>query len=233
MKTTVVIPTYNEALGIKDLIRALQEGLPDLNLLIVDDESPDGTARLVQEMGVEVLVRSGQRGLGSAYQAGFARALSDGADFIVQMDADFSHKPSELRSLLDNCSTHDLVIGSRYIPEGKITGWGPWRHFCSRSAMKVSRRVLSLPIQDVTSGFRVWKANLLRRVLNEGITSNGYAFQEEMLFHACRLGAEVKESPIHFHDREVGQSKLSAKDVAEFFVMLYQLRKKYGPIKSI
>lgn len=229
MKLIVVIPTYNEAGTIADLLRAVLNVAPSASVLVVDDASPDGTADLVEAMKdprAMVLRRAGKKGLGSAYKEGFACALEHGAEAIVQMDADFSHNPNDIARFLPQLQQNDLVIGSRYIPGGKITGWGPWRHFCSRSAMVFARTVLRLPVRDVTSGFRLWRTEALRNVLAAGIASEGYAFQEEMLYRATRQGLRITEVAITFQDRRVGVSKLGWSDVTEFFQTMLRLTRR-------
>lgn len=232
MSLAIVIPTYNEA---KNIERLLQEVLEYSNgtIIVVDDASPDQTARIVEEFGsdrVRLIQRSGKYGLGSAYREGFDYALKHGFTSIIQMDADFSHNPKSLSLLLAEQNSNQLIMGSRYIEGGSIEGWNPWRHFCSRSAILASRLYLGIPSKDITSGFRLWSADLLAQVLGEQIASSGYAFQEEMLFHAHRLGGQVKELPITFVDRKLGHSKLGRKDIIEFFSTLKRLRSRYGKI---
>lgn len=230
MKLAVVIPTYNERENSLLLRLAIKSVLSEPFLLIfVDDSSPDGTADALNSLNDPQLIlitRAGKQGIGSAYQEGFRRALSEGAELIVQMDADLSHDPSELTDLLAAAQSADLVIGSRYVKGGRVIGWGPWRHFCSRSAMLFARAFLGLQARDVTSGYRVWKASILKMVLNGTIASSGYAFQEEMLFRAQQSGAHIVEVPITFKDRERGNSKLGLRDVVEFFRVMIWLRKQ-------
>ena len=223
MKTAIVIPTYNEAENIVDLLNEL--GTFGARIIIVDDSSPDGTADLASEKAT-VIKRENKSGLGSAYVEGFRKALDLDAETIVQMDADFSHSAKDLARMLKLVAHGDLIIGSRYMPGGKIKGWGPWRHVCSRSAMFVSRHFLKLPVRDVTSGFRIWRAPLLSKILEKPIASSGYAFQEEMLFHAWKAGARIVETPIVFRDRVKGRSKLGHADVKEFFQVLLYLRRQ-------
>lgn len=226
MKSIAVIPTYNESENIEPLIKEIL-AVSDLDVLVVDDNSPDGTARQVRSIQsdrVNLIERAKKFGLGAAYIEGFSWALRHGYQAIAQMDADFSHDPKELRPMLKLLDDVDLVVGSRYIPQGKIVGWGLWRHFCSRSAMFVSRWMLKLATHDVTSGFRLWRADLLRSILAKKIQSSGYAFQEEMLYYAHASKAKIIEHPITFHDRRVGKSKLSWVDVVEFFKVIWKLR---------
>ncbi len=230
MKLAVVIPTYNERENSLLLRLAIKSALSEPFLLIfVDDSSPDGTANELKSLNDPQLIlitRAGKQGIGSAYQEGFHRALSEGADLIVQMDADLSHDPCELKAMLVAAQSSDLVIGSRYVKGGRVIGWGPWRHFCSRSAMLFARAFLGLQARDVTSGYRVWKVSTLKMVLNGTIASSGYAFQEEMLFRAQQAGAHIVEVPITFKDRERGNSKLGLRDVVEFFRVMIWLRKQ-------
>lgn len=223
----IVIPTYNEAKNIERLLQEIRSVFDGL-IIIVDDQSPDGTATLVRSMAderVHLIERSSKLGIGSAYIEGFALALSLGAEMIGQMDADFSHKPTDIPRLLALMDQADLVLGSRYVQGGTIIGWGPWRHVCSRGATFVARKALRLTQHDITTGFRFWKADLLAKVLNLPLHSSGYAFQEEMLFHAARLEANIVEVPVAFHDRKAGRSKLGIKDIVEFFLVMKQLRK--------
>lgn len=234
MKSCIIIPTYNEAENIVRLVHALLKKT-SATLCIVDDKSPDGTANLVEEIHddrIHILKRAGKQGLGSAYKEGFDWALKHEFEVIGQMDADFSHSPNAAQGLIDQVKQGTLVLGSRYIPKGKITGWGLHRHFASRSAMMAARAYLGLSTKDVTSGFRFWSSDLLAKVLGSTIESNGYAFQEEMLFHAQRLGGKIIESPIIFQDRELGGSKLGGGDILEFFSTLVRLKKQYGRLKQ-
>lgn len=231
MNLSIVIPTYNEAGSILDLIALIRKNVsPSIpaTIIVVDDNSPDDTARLVEQLGdnsITLIKRPAKLGLGSAYKAGFNQALLDGADWIVQMDADLSHDPKDILRFIAAAASADLVIGSRYVAGGAIRGWGLWRHAISRSAMLFARTALRLPAKDVTSGFRLWRGELLRRVLRQPIHGNGYAFQEEMLFRAAQAGARIIEVPILFTDRRAGQSKLSWKDVWEFFRLMVTLRR--------
>ncbi len=178
----------------------------------------------LQNNRISLITRKEKLGLGSAYREGFDFALKQGYTIIGQMDADFSHQPESINELSAISDHNTLVLGSRYSKGGKIIGWNLWRHFCSKSAMITARLILGLKTKDVTSGFRFWSAELLAKVLGEQIASTGYAFQEEMLFHAQRLGAIIRERPIIFVDRKEGASKLGRKDILEFFLMLYRLK---------
>jgi len=222
----IVIPTYNEAENISAFIDALLKKTT-AHLIIVDDSSPDGTTKIVEQKNnkrITLIVRKEKNGLGSAYRAGFDYALLHGYTIIGQMDADFSHAPLAVKSLIEGIKENTLVLGSRHVKGGQIIGWNFWRHFCSKSAMVASRVILRLDAKDVTTGFRFWSADLLAKVLGQQIASTGYAFQEELLFHAQQLGGEIIERPIVFRDREEGKSKLGWKDVVEFFIVLAKLR---------
>lgn len=230
MDFAVVIPTFNEAQNILELHRRLRLALGQSAVFVfVDDGSPDGTAQKVVSLNDPHLIliqRPSKQGLGSGYRAGFAKAMEQGARWIVQMDADLSHAPEDILNLRAASDKASLIIGSRYIKGGAIVGWGLWRHFCSRAAMTFARLVLGLQSRDVTSGFRLWKAELLQTVLSQPMASDGYAFQEEMLFRAQKADATILEVPIVFKDRQHGQSKLRWRDVAEFFHVMMSLRRQ-------
>ena len=229
MKTIIVIPTYNEKENIAELIKAIFTlHIPDLEIIVVDDNSPDGTAAIITKMKnlypVHLISRRRKLGIGSAYISGFKKALSLGADYIFEMDADFSHNPKDIPRMLEAAQTVDLIIGSRKIHRGKIEGWNWYRRFISAGAMWFSRLVLSLKTKDVTSGFRVYKRRVLTAIPLDKIKSNGYAFQEEMLYRTEKLDFKVREIPVIFIDRQQGSSKLSKKDIFEFFIIMLKLR---------
>ncbi|MDX9849897.1 MAG: polyprenol monophosphomannose synthase [Anaerolineaceae bacterium] len=216
MKTTFVIPTYNEAENIPKLVKAVMELPVAINLLIVDDNSPDGSGDLAEQMKkehpgrIQVLHRKGKLGLGSAYIQGFRQAMAEGADFIGQMDADFSHPIDKIPVLMDNLSTSDFVIGSRYVPGGKLDdNWPFWRKWLSGFGNFYARTILGLKIKDVTGGFRLWRKETLSAMPLERVKSNGYIFQVEMSYLATLLGFQCAETPIYFADRRWGQSKMS------------------------
>ncbi len=218
MKTIVVIPTYNEADNIRPLVEALW-ALPvdDLSVLIVDDNSPDGTADIAEELArlhpgrIEVLRRPGKMGLGTAYKDGFRRALEQGAEAVVQMDADFSHSPSYIPQMLDRLSEYDVVVGSRYVPGGRLDErWSVWRYLLSWWANAVyTRLILRTRTRDTTAGFKAWRRETLLGIDLSRIRSNGYDFQVEMAYVTERLGYRVLEIPIYFEDRRIGRSKMS------------------------
>lgn len=229
MKTIVIIPTYNEKQNIAKLISeifALQ--ITGLEILVVDDNSPDGTAdiaeKLKEKYPVHLIKRAGKLGLGSAYLAGFKKALELKADYIFEMDADFSHDPADIPRMLAAAQQADLVIGSRKIKGGKVVGWGWLRKFMSNGAMWFSRILLNLKAKDVTAGFRCFRRQVLESINLDTIKSNGYAFQEELLYRTQKAGFKIKEIPVIFKDRQKGKSKLSKKDIIEFFLVMIKLR---------
>jgi dolichol-phosphate mannosyltransferase len=214
----IVIPTFNEADNLPTLVAELHAlGVPGLAVLIVDDNSPDGTGAVADALAerypgeVYVRHRPAKQGLGRAYLDGFAQVLASGADFIIQMDADFSHSPQMIPKLLAAIEDCDLVIGSRYVPGGQVDErWGWWRRFLSWWANEVwARQILKLRTRDITAGFRCWRREALLGIGLERVTSNGYAFQVEMTCLAERLGYRIREVPIYFEDRRIGKSKMS------------------------
>jgi dolichol-phosphate mannosyltransferase len=227
----VILPTYNEADNLDPIAAAILEALPSATLLVVDDESPDGTGRLADALAavdsrVRVRHRPVKQGLGRAYLDGFGVALAGGAATIVQIDADFSHDPAALPSLIAPVvdGEADLVIGSRYIAGGSVVDWGVGRRIVSRGGSLFARIVLGLRQNDLTGGFKAWRATTLAAVPFEGVHAGGYVFQIEMTFRACRAGARISEVPITFRDRRVGQSKMSRRIVVEALVVVVQLR---------
>lgn len=231
MKTVIVIPTYNESENIKPLVRALFDlHVPDLEIIIVDDHSPDGTAAIVRKLKkhhskLHLIRRKEKLGIGSAYLAGFARAIELGADLIFEMDADFSHDPEDIpRIIVQTEKGADLVIGSRKIDGGGVIGWNFARKVMSTGAMVFARTVLGLKAKDVTAGFRCYKRRVLTTLNLSQIKSNGYAFQEEMLYRTQKSGFVISEVPVVFKDRTRGKSKLSKRDIIEFFIVMIKLR---------
>ncbi|MCX8073858.1 MAG: polyprenol monophosphomannose synthase [Candidatus Binatia bacterium] len=229
MTATVVIPTYNERDNIQRIIPALLNGREGLRVLVVDDNSPDGTADVVREMGradtrVSVLVRSQKEGIGPAYLAGFRRALDDGAELIVQMDADFSHPVDMVPELLRLAEDYDLVLGSRYLRGITVVNWPMSRLLLSYYGNAYARWVTGLPVADVTGGFKCWRRELLARIPLERVRSNGYAFQIEMTFRAWQLGARLFETPILFVDRTVGDSKMNKRIALEALWIVWWLK---------
>ena len=227
----IVLPTYDEAENIEPMAAAILATLPAATLLVVDDDSPDGTGRLADALAagdprIRVRHRALKQGLGRAYLDGFALALAGGATTIVQMDADFSHDPGALPDLIGpvGAGSADLVIGSRYTRGGGVVDWGLGRRVVSRGGSIFARVVLGLGQNDLTGGFKAWRASTLAAVPFDGVHAGGYVFQIEMTFRADRSGARIREIPITFRDRRVGQSKMSRRIVVEALVVVVQLR---------
>ncbi|CAG0929888.1 dolichol-phosphate mannosyltransferase [Thermoflexales bacterium] len=216
MKLIVVVPTYNEADNIAAFTTALFAlNVPELNVLVVDDESPDGTGKIVDELAAQndrlhILHRTGLRGLGRAYVAGFCWALERSFDRIIQMDADFSHSPNYIPTLLEKSNEYDVVVGSRYVPGGgHDEHWEAGRIFLSAWANFYARLILRMKVHDATAGFKCWTRHALEIIRLERVRSNGYVFQVEMAYLCQRLKLRVVEIPIYFEDRRIGQSKMS------------------------
>jgi dolichol-phosphate mannosyltransferase len=227
----VVLPTYNEAENIRSIAGAILEALPGGTLLVVDDGSPDGTGTIADEMAaadprVRVRHRSAKQGLGRAYLDGFGVAIGGGAEVVVQMDADWSHDPNVLPLLIAPIvdGDADLVIGSRYVEGGGVVDWGIGRRVISRGGSLFAKTVLHLSPHDLTGGFKAWRAPTLAAIPFEGIHAGGYVFQIEMTFRASRAKARVREVPITFRDRRVGQSKMSRRIIVEALMVVVQLR---------
>lgn len=229
MKSLVVIPTYNEAENILALLNALETAVPESHILVVDDNSPDGTGKLVAQRSrtnekVFLLTRQKKDGLAGAYFAGFAWALERDYEAIVQMDADHSHRPSDVPRFLDLLETHDVVFGSRYAPGGGTSGWSLLRKFISRGGNLYARALLGLPYNDLTGGFNAWRSEVLERIDVSTIYSKGYAYQIELKFRAKKQGARIAELPIHFANRRFGSSKMSGAIIFEAARAVLQLR---------
>jgi dolichol-phosphate mannosyltransferase len=217
----VILPTYNEAENLERIVGAVLEHLPESRrVLIVDDNSPDGTGKIADRLAdsnesIGVLHRERKEGLGPAYLAGFRVALDGSAERIIEMDADFSHDPSYLPRLIAATERADLAIGSRYVPGGGITDWGPMRRFISRGGSAYARAALGLPIRDLTGGFKCFRRIVLETIDLDTIEARGYAFQVETTYRAIKAGFRVVEVPIVFKDRADGTSKMSRSIVAE------------------
>jgi len=217
----LVIPTYNEAEGIAEIVAEARSYLPvPHQVLIVDDDSPDGTGRIADGMAadsddIRVIHRTMKEGLGPAYVAGFKAAIAASAELIVQMDADFSHNPADLPRLLAAAESADVVLGSRYVPGGAIERWGRRRKAISRWGSRYARAVLGVHIHDLTAGFKVWHRPALEAIDLDSVNSRGYAFQVEMTYRAIEAGFEVVEVPIVFRDRRVGDSKMTRTIILE------------------
>jgi dolichol-phosphate mannosyltransferase len=225
----VVLPTYNEAENLPRIAPLILERIPGATLLVVDDNSPDGTGRLADEMAaadgsVRVLHRPGKQGLGRAYSDGFREAIAAGAARIVQMDADFSHDPAYLPGLLAALESADVALGSRYVKGGGVRNWGFMRRFVSRGGSTFARIVLRLAPHDLTGGFKAWRRETLAATPWEILHSGGYVFQIEMTYLAARRGARIVEVPIVFIDRQVGVSKMSRRIIVEALLVVLRLR---------
>jgi dolichol-phosphate mannosyltransferase len=214
-RTLVVIPTYNESENIRPLATAVLALPGGMEILVVDDSSPDGTGDIARDLSretsgrVHLLERPGKAGLGTAYLAGFRWGLEQGYDAIVQMDADFSHDPERVPVMVAGLDRADLVIGSRYVEGGGTVNWGLMRKVVSRGGSLYARLLLALPVSDVTGGFKAWRGDTLARLGLDKVRSNGYCFQVEMTWRAFNTGARIREVPIVFIDRRVGLSKMS------------------------
>lgn len=232
---TVVVPTYNEADNLPRVVDALLAlGMPKLRVLVCDDNSPDGTGAVADELASEhpevgVMHRAGKAGLGRAYVDGMTRAVKDGAAYVVQMDADGSHPASavpEMAGVMVSTPA-DVVIGSRYVPGGSLDeSWSRYRRLLSAWANFYVRTLLRLRIRDVTSGFKMWRAAALETIDLAGIESNGYSFQVEMHYRATKRGLDIREIPIHFTDRTAGESKMSLRVQLESAWMPFQLKRR-------
>lgn len=233
MKTVVVVPTYNERENLPELEAALRRHVPQAHVLVVDDGSPDGTGAIADGLAagrpgeVFVLHRKGKQGLGTAYVAGFRKALELGYERIVQMDCDFSHDPAtvpKLLAALDEDSGSDLVLGSRYVAGGGTVNWGLMRKVISRGGSAYARAVLGVPYRDLTGGFKAWRRETLLAIPLDRVSAQGYCFQIEMTVRVHRQGKRIRETPITFVDRRVGQSKMSKKIVLEAVTRCWELR---------
>ena len=230
MKKIVVIPTYNEKENVEGITRAVLDVDADTEVLIVDDNSPDGTGRIAdwlagQNLRVHVLHRPGKQGIGPAYKDGFRRALELDADLIVQMDADFSHPVDALPRFYELAKDHDVVLGSRYVDGITVINWPMGRLLISYFGNVYAKKVLgSLPVMDATGGFKCWRREVLAALDLPGVRSNGYAFQIEMTYRAWRKGMHVREVPIIFMDRTVGDSKMSKRISIEALWIVWWLK---------
>jgi dolichol-phosphate mannosyltransferase len=240
MKTIIIIPTYNEIDNLRPLLTQIFSYAPETDILIVDDNSPDGTGKLADEICIEnaqvnVLHRPGKQGLGTAYIAGFQYAIEHGYDAAFEMDADFSHDPRYLPDFLKAIENADLVIGSRYIPGGDTPNWSILRRLISGGGNIFARLVLGIPVHDCTAGYRCYRRGVLESIDLDTIQSQGYAFQVELAYRVMQKGFKIVETPIVFLDRRVGKSKMSRKIVIEGFTYVLKARfsKQAGQRKSI
>jgi dolichol-phosphate mannosyltransferase len=214
----VVIPTYNEAENIGSILDGLKS--LDCDVLVIDDGSPDGTAQIVRNLGIEVIERKGKQGLGSAYREGFSLAIDRGYTYVIQMDADGSHQIKDLKKMMEWIESADLLIGSRWVKDGQIANWSKFRIYLSKSANAYANLLLSLGIKDTTSGFRIYTSALLRKMEISTIRSEGYCFQIEMTRRALSRGGSVAEVPITFIERIHGVSKMSVAIALEAVVRI-------------
>lgn len=242
LTTYIVLPTYNECENIVRLIPALFDlGVSDLHVLVVDDNSPDGTGEIVEALAeqvdyagrLHVLHRPQKQGLAPAYIEGFTQALSLGADYVIQMDADLSHQPKYIPWLLREALEYDIVIGSRYAEGGSVDdGWGPLRKLLSWWANRVyTPTILRIPIRDATGGFRLYRRDALIGMDMNRVKANGYVFMVEMIYVACRLGYRIGEIPIHFPDRQHGDSKMSSAIALEAAMRVWQIKLRHRQLR--
>lgn len=219
-RIVVIIPTFNERETLPAIVTRVRSSVPEADILVADDNSPDGTGRIADEIAagddhVHVMHRLGKEGLGAAYLAGFAWALQEGYDVVVEMDADGSHQPEQLPRLLDALRTADLVLGSRWVPGGRTENWPMSRQLISRGGTAYTRLALGMPIHDATGGYRAFRAETLRRLDLHEVASQGYCFQIDLAWRTVQRGMTVHEVPITFVERTAGASKMSRKIVAE------------------
>jgi dolichol-phosphate mannosyltransferase len=235
MQTWIVLPTFNEADNIVAFVEALLSLPILLNVMIVDDDSPDGTGQLAEGLAqshptrVQVIHRIGRRGLGSAYIEGFRAALIRGADLIGQMDSDFSHSPDYLPRFLEKIPEYDVIVGSRYVPGGKTDDkWSAWRFVLSWWGNNYARWILGLQVRDSTAGFKLFRRRTLESIDIDHIRSNGYVFQVEVAYLCEKNGMRILEWPIYFEDRRIGKSKMSMRVKLEAAWRVWQIRMRYG-----
>jgi dolichol-phosphate mannosyltransferase len=229
VRAVVCLPTYDEAENIGPIVEAILAAAPGVDVLVIDDDSPDGTGRLAdaiaaREPRVHVLHRAGKEGLGKAYLAGFAWALGRGYELVLEMDADFSHDPRYLPALLERAREADLVLGSRNVPGGGTVNWGLGRRLISRGGSLYARTILGIPVRDLTGGFKCFRRRVLESIDLATVECSGYAFQIELTYRAIQKGFEVVEVPIVFVDRRVGHSKMSKRIVLEALRKVWSIR---------
>lgn len=228
-RVLVMLCTYNERENLAALVPEIRRTLAEADVLVIDDGSPDGTGALADEMAaadahVRVLHRAGKLGLGSATLAGLRQAIVDGYEFVINMDADFSHDPKYLPALLACMERADVAIGSRYVPGGGVEGWGPLRHFMSRSINWYARLLLGLTTRDNSGAYRCYHCSKLAEIDLDHVRSRGYSFQEEILFHCLRAGCRFEETPIVFRDRLYGTSKINWRESVAALWIIFRLR---------
>ena len=238
-RTIVLMPTYDEREALPVTADRLLAAVPDVTLLVIDDGSPDGTGDVADAMAaadsrVRVLHRSSKQGLGAAYLAGMRLAIDEGFDLVVEMDADGSHPADALPAMLAAAERADLVIGSRWVPGGGIVDWPVHRQLISRAGTRYAQLALGIDVADMTAGYRVYRAELLREMLACEISSQGYCFQIDMTRRAADLGARIEEVPITFRERELGRSKMSSGIIAEALVRTtaWGIGRRFGQLRS-
>jgi dolichol-phosphate mannosyltransferase len=230
MKSLVIIPTYNERENVEAITSAvLRVTGEDVHVLVVDDNSPDGTGEIVRGLmknqpRLQLLSRPGKQGLGRAYVAAFKWGLERDYEVMVEMDADFSHRPEDLVKILEAIKTADFAVGSRYVQGGRTVNWGLLRKIISRGGSLYARMILGFPLTDWTGGFNAWKRKVLQALDVDSVRSEGYSFQIELKYRTLKLGFRGVEVPIVFEDRRVGKSKMSTKIVIEAFVRVWSMR---------
>ena len=241
MSIGIIIPTYNEKENLPLLVERLRAlPLENLTILVIDDNSPDGTGSLADELAalypecVSVIHRSGKLGLGTAYITGFKHMLASGCDLIGQMDADFSHQPEKIVEFVTALEGHDVVFGSRYIPGGSLDhNWPVWRKSLSRFGNTYARTILRIPVKDLTGGFRLWRGDAIALIPLEQIRANGYVFMVELAYLAHRLGLRIKEVPIYFAERQLGKSKMNFSIQVEAALRVWGLLARYRDLKPL
>ena len=240
MKIAVVIPTYNEKENLPKITAQLMALPLDLHLLVIEDNSPDGTGQVADDLvkqypgRMSVMHRTGKLGLGTAYVSGFTQMLGTEVDAIAQMDADFSHPPEKLIEMAETLKTVDVASGSRYVKGGSLDEkWPFWRKLLSRFGNEYARTILGISVRDATGGFRMWRREVLETIPLSEIRSNGYIFQVEMIYVALKLGFKVKEIPIHFNERIYGQSKMNLSIQLEAALRVWQLIGRYRHLKKV
>jgi dolichol-phosphate mannosyltransferase len=228
-RALVCVPTYNEKENVVAIVEAILAAAPEVDVLVIDDNSPDGTGRLADGIAtrqprVHVLHRAGKEGLGKAYLAGFAWALARDYGLVLEMDADFSHDPGYLPAMLEAAREADLVLGSRYVPGGGTVNWGALRKLISRGGSLYARTILGIPIRDLTGGFKCFRREVLEAIDLPTVECSGYAFQIELTYRTIRKGFRIREIPIVFVDRRVGHSKMSRRIVLEALRKVWSIR---------
>jgi dolichol-phosphate mannosyltransferase len=239
-RALVIVPTYNEAGNVGKMVERVRTAVPPADVLVVDDNSPDGTGQIADRLAeldehVHVLHRPGKAGLGAAYVAGFRWGLDRGHDVLVEMDADGSHQPEELPRLLAALEGADLVLGSRYVPGGRVVNWPRHREMLSRGGNVYTRLALGVPLRDATGGYRAFRADALRRLDLDDVASQGYCFQVDLVWRAVRSGLRVVEVPITFIERVEGTSKMSSAIVFEALVKVtgWGVAKQFGRLRGV